>query len=236
MSDLLSGTGTERCRSLAARSCPGERSSHAGRATLALVLLVPVAVSLLACGGLVDTPAGLGDTGDPLVVPVTSHQGSGDGAPSGSTARPSLLEKIAKVPHARPPGTAAQPDGPTEDPDAPDEPVPGPAEPEGIRGVKQTGPRAWTVKERVADRWQDDPYDLASVEPHGDGWMLHRVRKKDAYHLGMRNKDVILSVNGRKLKTQAQLLAAYLALKNKKDFEVVFLRKGKQMKHTYRIR
>ncbi len=50
------------------------------------------------------------------------------------------------------------------------------------------------------------------------------------------NKDIILSVNGRKLNTQAQMLAAYLALKNKKDFEVVFLRNGKQMKHQYHIK
>ena len=135
------------------------------------------------------------------------------------------------------------------DPDAPtDPPVATPADSEApeaprrrandgspLRGVQKTGTHTWQVKQRIVTRWKNDPYDLANVESFGDGWRLRRARRGDAHHLGMKNKDVILSVNGRKLKTQAQLLAAYLALKNKTEFEVVFLRNGKQLTHHYRI-
>jgi len=240
------GTGNEPLSPSRARRASTESEARPSLPRLALVGLVPIVVSLLACSGLADTSAGLGDTGGELIVPVATQEGAGDGAPASPAKRPSLQDKIAKVPHKRPArpaggGKGSGPAGatPTEDPEDDDDaakPEPGPEEPEGLRGVKQVNPHAWTVRQKVADRWEDDPYDLASVESHGDGWMLRKVRKKDAYHLGMRNKDIILSVNGRKLKTQAQLLAAYLALKNKTDFEVVFLRKGKQMKHTYKIK
>ncbi len=239
------GAGDQRLSPLPAALAATESEDPRGLPRWALVGLIPLVVSLLACSGLADTSAGLGDTGGELIVPVANQEGTGDGAPASPVKRPSLQDKIAKAPHNRP----ARPDGakgsgpasapPAEDPEDgedPAKPEPGPEEPEGLRGVKQVKPHAWTVRQKVADRWEDNPYDLASVESHGDGWILRKVRKKDAYHLGMRNKDIILSVNGRKLKTQAQLLAAYLALKNKKDFEVVFLRKGKQMKHTYKIK
>jgi hypothetical protein len=51
----------------------------------------------------------------------------------------------------------------------------------------------------------------------------------------MKNLDRIVEVNGKKLNTQAQLLAAYLALKNKTEFDVVFVRDGKTITHHYRI-
>ena len=52
----------------------------------------------------------------------------------------------------------------------------------------------------------------------------------------MRNKDVILEVNGKKLNSKAQLVAAYLALKNKKEFDVLFERNGKKRTHHYVVK
>lgn len=216
-------------------------SGSAARRPIRLLtaVLVPVAGAMLACSGAFDQGPPLGDTATPLDVDVEAHRGSGDGSADPTVVkRPSLQEKIEAIaPRDGHPAGRAKPGSRTteeqEDDDAGAKPKPGPVKP--LRGVEKTGARTWTVKQRLADRWEDDPYDLARVEASGDGWMLRGVRKGDAYHLGMKNKDVVLSVNGRKLKTKSQMLAAYLALKNKKDFEVVFLRRGKQLKHHYKI-
>ena len=61
------------------------------------------------------------------------------------------------------------------------------------------------------------------------------VRTRAAYHLGMRNGDVIMEVNGHRLNTKTQLLGAYLDLRNDKTFDVVFYRDGVRRVHHYVI-
>ena len=51
----------------------------------------------------------------------------------------------------------------------------------------------------------------------------------------IRNRDVLLEVNGHKLNTRAQLLLAYLALKNDRAFDLVFQRQGQRLVHHYEI-
>jgi hypothetical protein len=102
-------------------------------------------------------------------------------------------------------------------------------------GISQVNGTTWQVQQRLVDRWQADPYTLGNVRESGAGWELIGIRQRNAYHLGMRNSDIVLEVNGKKLNTMPQLLAAYLALKNDKSFDVVFLRRGAQKVHHYRI-
>ena len=102
-------------------------------------------------------------------------------------------------------------------------------------GITQVSTQSWRVDQALVDRWKDDPYELSQVREEGDGWELLGVRQRNAYHLGMRNRDVLLEANGHKLNTRAQLLVAYLALKNDRVFDLVFLRQGKRLVHHYEI-
>jgi hypothetical protein len=123
---------------------------------------------------------------------------------------------------------------PSDDPTAPSSgadktPKPKPA------GITKTGSRTWTVTKSLFQKWKDDPYQLGRIKDKGAGWEVRMVRQRPSYHLGIRGKDVILTVNGRKLDTNAQLMSAYLALQLKKKFDVEIVRNGKTRIHHYEI-
>jgi hypothetical protein len=102
-------------------------------------------------------------------------------------------------------------------------------------GIKQVGTRSWTVTKTLFQRWKENPYRLGHIDEAGAGWKVTQVRQKPTYHLGIRGKDVVMSVNGRKLDTNAQLMSAYLALQLKKKFDVEFKRQGKTITHHYEV-
>jgi S1-C subfamily serine protease len=102
-------------------------------------------------------------------------------------------------------------------------------------GITQTNGTSWKVTQSLVNQWQENPYLLGNVRESGEGWQLMGVRQRLAYHLGMRNGDIVLEVNGHKLNTEPQLLAAYLACKNDKEFDIVFLRGGQRKTHHYSI-
>jgi len=92
------------------------------------------------------------------------------------------------------------------------------------------------VTKRLFEQWKADPYSLGNAVERGTGWELRQIRRRHGYHLGMRNKDVVYEINGKKLNTKAQLLAAYMLLKGKDEFDVVFERKGKRRIHHYTVK
>jgi hypothetical protein len=135
-------------------------------------------------------------------------------------------------------GGASTADTPATDPD------PDPKEGKGSKfkpvgpkpaGINQVGDKSWTVTRGLADHWMEDPYTLGNARESGSGWQVFSVRTKAAYHLGMRNGDIVIEANGHRLDTKPQLLAAYLDLKNDREFDVTFLRAGAKMHHHYAI-
>lgn len=137
-------------------------------------------------------------------------------------------------PKPSPEGSVTDPDPPT--PGTPSAPsrTPRPISPKPS-GVEQVGATRWTVTRALVDRWVGDPNQLGVVRESGAGWAVQGVRQRAAFHLGMRNSDIVLEVNGHKLDTQVQLLAAWLDLKNDTSFDVVFLRDGDRLVYHYDI-
>jgi hypothetical protein len=103
------------------------------------------------------------------------------------------------------------------------------------QGIVQVSDTRWTVTQDLVDRWLKSTGQVGLVRESGEGWAVTGVRTRAAYHLGMRNGDVIMEVNGHKLDTKAQLLGAYLDLKNDKAFDVVIYRNGVRRVHHYQI-
>ncbi|MEQ1569847.1 MAG: S1C family serine protease, partial [Myxococcota bacterium] len=124
---------------------------------------------------------------------------------------------------------------PGEDEEEPTSPAKRPIAPKPA-GVVQLGDRSWTVTRKLVTQWQDDPYALGNVRENGEGWELVGTRQRTAYHLGMRNGDILLEVNGHRLNSMVNLVAAYAACRNDTRFDVVFLRKGKRLTHHYEIK
>lgn len=103
-------------------------------------------------------------------------------------------------------------------------------------GIDQVNSTTWDVKKRLVRGWKDDPDSLARVDEKGKGWEIKHSRHRDAFHLGMRNGDVITQVNGYELDTQLKLLAALAALDDEDDFRVKFKRDGTKLTHRYHVK
>ncbi len=112
---------------------------------------------------------------------------------------------------------------------------PPPQPPPKPDGIEQVGDTHWRVSRALVQRWQDNPYALAGAREKDPGWELVGVRVHHAYWLGMKNKDLLMLVNGHKLNTKPQLLSAYLACKNDEEFDVTFVRAGQTVVHHYSI-
>lgn len=178
----------------------------------------PVDAELVDTGTTVPVASGEEPAGDVLPAPVPEgEQATGDPT-EGSGERP-VASPTEPVPPA--PGT--------DDKGAKKAPAPAPS------GITRVSDASWKVTPALVEQWKEDPYRLSSVREQGDGWELLGVRQGNAWHLGMRNRDVLLEVNGHKLNTKTQLLMAYLALKNDRAFDLVFSRQGNRMVHHYEI-
>jgi hypothetical protein len=194
------------------------------------------ALLLLGCAGpadAVDPPEAPVASPVPVEVAPAVDTAAVSPSPGAATPRADPPAPRRQVPEPRKVGKETSPapvPAPAPAPAAPKHPIaPKPA------GISQVGDRSWTVTRQLVDQWQSDPYELGNVQEDGEGWQLIGVRQRPAYHLGMRNGDIVLEVNGHKLNTTANLMAAYLACKNDTQFDVVFLRKGARMTHHYAI-
>ncbi len=140
--------------------------------------------------------------------------------------------------------------GPTEEP-KPEDPVEDPAEdpaedpvedpelepaPEPPAGVKKVGDNHWELKRRFMNKCLEDPSRLADAKRKGKGWELLGIRKhSDAWWMGLHRGDLLLRVNNMPLETDAEVLAAYAALKDEDHLVLKLKRKGEPRKYTYDI-
>lgn len=143
--------------------------------------------------------------------------GGGGGAPSADE------EPARRAPRAkgkRPPSEA--PDG---------------GEAEMPAGVEYLGDDEWRVQRAVANRYVEDPDRLGcSAREKGKGYELVGVQPADdAYALGARNRDVLLTVNGQSLDDPADLLNLYVTLQDADQLTVVLERAGARRTHRYHL-
>lgn len=102
-------------------------------------------------------------------------------------------------------------------------------------GITALGNNTWQVERKLVDKWEDKPERLALVGQKKGGFVLKKVGKKDARHLGFKNGDLLKSVNGKSLGSTAEAAAAYAQLSGAKTLKVKFRRDGAARTHTYKI-
>jgi general secretion pathway protein C len=83
---------------------------------------------------------------------------------------------------------------------------------------------------------------LAYVSPHKDdlgridGYRVGGIRRGNIlYQGGLRSGDVMMSVNGRAIRSMTQVLLAHSTLRFRDDFEVVVLRRGRPVVLNYNL-
>lgn len=104
-------------------------------------------------------------------------------------------------------------------------------------GVEYLGDQRWKVQRKTVDRYVEHPDALGcNAREKGKGYELVGVQvADDAYALGARNHDLVLTINGNSLDDQAQLIGVFLALQDADKLTVVLDRGGEKRTHTYLI-
>ncbi len=112
--------------------------------------------------------------------------------------------------------------------------------------IRSTGASRWDVERDLIDRYARDlkaASRLASVSWAHDargrviGFQVHRVRCGSPLHeAGFKNGDLVTQINGRKVRTVPQALAAYVALRIKRKLRVRGTRRdGQSLDLRYRL-
>lgn len=113
-------------------------------------------------------------------------------------------------------------------------------------GVSQSGDNKYVVDRAVVDRALSDPEALAKqirVAPHKDangdvdGYRVSGIRRNSLFSkLGLKNSDVIHSVNGRPLTSTSSAIDAYTTLQNDSNFTFEISRRNNKQTMEYEVR
>jgi len=114
-----------------------------------------------------------------------------------------------------------------------------------LPGVRRAGPGRWEIRPSVIRKLTQNPGLLrgsarVSVQlRHGRqiGFRIHRMPNGGIYQgLGLRNEDVIRSVNGRPLTSPDRALEAYAKLRKATRIVLGITRGGRALRHEYVVR
>ena len=113
-------------------------------------------------------------------------------------------------------------------------------------GIEKTGDNKYTVEQEVIDQILENPEKLYSqirVVPHKDkngdidGYRVSGVRRKSFfYKLGVKNGDIVHSVNNKPLTSMSSAMDAYNSLADSKNFTFEITRRNQQQTFNYEIR
>lgn len=120
------------------------------------------------------------------------------------------------------------------------------ADSSGDDEVQAVGPNKYVVSQDTIDRILENPeqlYTQVRVVPHKnkdgeiDGYRLSGIRRKSFfYKLGVKNGDIVHSVNGKPLTSMGAAMDAYNSLSSAKDFSFDITRRNKQQTFDYEVR
>ncbi|MEZ4241952.1 MAG: hypothetical protein R3F59_38540 [Myxococcota bacterium] len=112
--------------------------------------------------------------------------------------------------------------------------------------IRQLGDDRFSIADAVVERYTRDwsrLKDLGWSEVHrgadgkADGMRLGGIRcGSDPYDAGFRSGDVVHSINGRRVSSVPQAIAAYVALKGKRSFDVELTRGGVRRTVRFQLR
>lgn len=126
-------------------------------------------------------------------------------------------------------------------------PAPGPTNNcDPVDSITKIGTKHWRVDRELVDYYASHLRELdrqASTSTHRDeagkpdGILIYLPRCSIIRHGGLRNGDVIHTVNGRKVSNVANAVTTYLAVRKDKNISVLITRKnGKQVTLKYRLK
>jgi type II secretion system protein C len=116
----------------------------------------------------------------------------------------------------------------------------------GAEGVEKAGDNKYVIEQSVIDKIIENPeklYSQARANPHKDaagnvdGYRLSGIRSKSFFgQLGLKNGDVLHSVNGKTITSMSSAMDAYNSMANEKNFNVEITRRNKRQTMEYEVR
>lgn len=113
-------------------------------------------------------------------------------------------------------------------------------------GITKDGPNKFIVDQELIDKVMENPEQLYSqirATPHKgdggavDGYRLSGIRRRSLfYKLGIKNGDIVHSVNGTTLDSMSSAMGAYNSLQNDKNFTFEVTRRNKRQTFEYEVR
>ena len=113
-------------------------------------------------------------------------------------------------------------------------------------GITKDGPNKFIVDQELIDKVMENPEQLYSqirATPHkgdggaNDGYRLSGIRRRSLfYKLGIKNGDIVHSVNGTTLDSMSSAMGAYNSLQNDKNFTFEVTRRNKRQTFEYEVR
>lgn len=112
-------------------------------------------------------------------------------------------------------------------------------------GINQTGENSFEVDRSLLEKYMGDPSLLAGLgaaRPHRsdgevDGYRLYRIRRDSiGSALGLKNGDVVHSVNGRPLSNMSEAMQAFQELQSSGSFQFEVTRRGQKQTMDYSVR
>ncbi len=123
---------------------------------------------------------------------------------------------------------------------------PGKGEEPGEEGVTKEGPNKFIVDQELVEKLMENPEQLYSqvrATPHKgpdggvDGYRLSGIRRNSVfYKLGIKNGDVVHTVNGKTLDSMSSAMTAYNSLQAEKNFTFEVTRRNKRETFEYEVR
>jgi len=117
---------------------------------------------------------------------------------------------------------------------------------EGEDGITKEGPNKFIVDQELIDKVMENPEQLYSqirATPHKgadgsvDGYRLSGIRRRSLfYKLGIKNGDIVHTVNGTTLDSMSSAMGAYNSLQNDKNFSFEVTRRNKRQTFEYEVR
>ena len=112
-------------------------------------------------------------------------------------------------------------------------------------GITKEGPNKFIVDQELIDKVMENPEQLYSqirATPHKDGatvdgYRLSGIRRRSLfYKLGIKNGDIVHTVNGTTLDSMSSAMGAYNSLQNDKNFTFEVTRRNKRQTFEYEVR
>lgn len=105
----------------------------------------------------------------------------------------------------------------------------------GPNSIEALGNNTWSIKRNQIRKWEDAPLRFAKADQKDGGIKIKQVSDRMGRHVGLKDGDFVLSINGMKLRNSVESATTYSSVRNKSTLTVKLKRSGSTKTLTYKV-